>query len=532
MLKIGPLVEDKPGLRDYWQIFLRRKWLIILPLIAIPAIAIPGSVLMTPVYQASTTLISQEVERGSILRGVANIPVPRGEEMNTVRYKIETRSYMKDVADKVGIAEYLRSIGKPSTLDDVVRYLREIITLRARSSKIIEIFVMHQNPDMAKNIADTIANTYVNKTMDWRQQATTDSTSFINEELEVYKKQLNDAEEAYRKAQEEGVLDSLGGEDSSLNKDLAKLRTDRIEVEMDLREANNELQNARTRAAGNVTEEGSSSTVYTNPEIASLQARLAGLETQYAELSRSFTDQWPAVKTLQGEIIQVQDKLDLAKAKFSPPRQDISERVQYWEDRVRMLLFKQTGLNDKINEYDSKLQQLPQRQMDLGRLDRERVEAARTYSMLLRRRNESELLQSSESQNLGRIAEVLDPAIVPDRPVKPNKKKIAVLALAMGMMIGFGSAFMLEYFDRSFRSVDEAVNYLGVPVLAAIPRLTTFESELREKKNRRVKIVCIAVASLLVLSLIADIVSVEFFASESFFLNIARSGLNFLRRIS
>jgi polysaccharide chain length determinant protein (PEP-CTERM system associated) len=470
------------------------------------------------------------MERGSVLRGVANIPIPRGEEMNTVRYKILSRKYMKEVADKVGVAEHLRSIRKTSTIDDVVRYLRDIVTLQARGSKIVEIFVIHENPDMAKNIADTIANNYVDETLKWRQDTTSASTYFIDQELEVYKKQLLEAEEALVDAQEKGVFDSLGSADNSLINELAKLRTDRVEVELDLQAASSELQNARRLSTSDVTESYSSA-FYIDPEITSLQAKLAGLQTQHSDLSMKYTTQWPEVKTLEAEILRTKEELNQAKTKFSTRQQDITARLQYWQDKVRTLQIQRSALADKISEYDRALQRLPRRELELARLRRDRAAAESTYSMLLQRRNESDLLQSSELRDMGRIAEVLDPAIVPDRPVKPNKKKIAVLALAMGMIIGFGSAFVLEYFDRSFRSVDEAANYLGIPVLAAIPRLITSESELREKKSRRVKIICMALASLVVLILIADIVSAELFTRDSLFLSIARSGLNYLRRL-
>lgn len=528
MLNTGQGTGNKPGLRDYWQIFMRRKWLIILPVITIVSIAVPGSFLLQPVYQASTTLISQEVARGSILQGVANIPVPRGEEMNTVRYKIESRSYMKEVADKVGVADYLKSIGGEPNIDDVVRYLRKITTLRARSSKIVEISVMHPRPDMTKNIADTIANTYVNNTLKWRQDATVASTSFIRQELEVYRQRLREAEEALLAAREKGVFDSLRGEDNSLVSELAKLRTDLVEVELDLQEANGELQNARQLSVGGFAEDYSSA-FYTNPEITRLDAKLAGLQAQYVQLSMKYTEDYPEVRALKEEIIQTQEELDQAKAKFSTRQKDVAARVQYWEDKVRMLQVKRTALTDKIREYDRKLQQLPQRQLELARLQREQAAAESTYSMLLARLNEAELLRSSELQRMGRVAEILDPAILPDKPVKPNKMKIAVLAIAMGMMIGGGSAFLLEYFDRSFRSVDEVTDYLGIPVLAAIPKLTTFESEAKERIRRRVIFACIGLASLLVLILIADIVSAQLMTRDSFFLNVARSGLHFLR---
>lgn len=111
---------------------------------------------------------------------------------------------MKEVADKVGITEYLRSVGKPAEIDDEIRYLRNIVKLKALSNMIIEISVQHPKPDMAKNIADTVARNYVDRTLKCRQESATDTTSFINQELEVYRTKLHDAETALVKAQEKG----------------------------------------------------------------------------------------------------------------------------------------------------------------------------------------------------------------------------------------------------------------------------------------------------------------------------------------
>ena len=520
--------KAKPGLRDYWQIFLRRKWLIILPAVAIVSIAIPGSFLLPPVYEASTTLISQEVERGPILQGIANIPVPRGEELNTVSYKILSRRFMKDVADKVRIAGYLRDEGKPSDMDDVLRYLRDITKLRARGSKIMEITVRHPRPDMAKNIADTIAGSYIDKTLYGRQEATNASSIFINQELELQRRNLKDSEESLLAAQEKGILDSLSDEDNILVNGLAKFRTDLVEVEMDLQEANIELQDARKAATSGASEERLR-VFYSNPEVAALQARLAILRAQDAELSMKYTAQYPQLVKLRGEIPVVEKELEQAKAKFSTNQEDATARIQYWEDRVRSLTIRRTMLDEKIEDYDRKMQQLPQKQLEFARLRREKAAAENTYSMLLSRLNESKLLESSELRNMGRIAEVLDEAVLPNEPVKPNKKKIAVLALGMGMMIGCGSAFMLEYFDRSFRSVDEVAGFLGLPVLAAVPRLTTHESEVRDKRRKRIVIPCAALVSLLVLLLATDIASAQFMVRDSFFMGIARRVLILLR---
>lgn len=512
----------KPGLRDYWQIFLRRKWVIILPILAFFSISIPGSYLITPVYEASTTLVSQEVERGSILQEIANIPVPQGEEMNTVRYRIETRSYMKEVADRVNISRYLESIGKPSGIDDVVRYLREITSFRARGSKIIEIDVLHANPEMAKSIADAIADNYYFKTLGIRQEAATASSSFINQELEIYREQLRDAEEALLVAQQKGILaPSSSQNNNGLVSEIAKIRTDLVEVELDLQEAKSQFENAK-KFTGNEATNDLSPFFSTNPEIVTLQAKLTGLKAQYAELTIKYTDQYPEARNLKASIIKTQDELDKAKFKFNSRQQDISARVQYWNDRVKSLEIKRSALDSKVSEYNRKLQQLPQQEMELARLQREKAVAEATYSMLLQRLNESELLRSSEIQNMGRVAEV-DHAVLPVKPVRPNRKKIAFLALGMGVIIGFGATVILEYFDRSFRSADEALSYLGIPVLAAIPRLNIHESK---KRKNKFMIILIIFLSLLALIFIADMVSPLFIARNSFIINTARKILN------
>ena len=103
------------------------------------------------------------------------------------------------------------------------------------------------------------------------------------------------------------------------------------------------------------------------------------------------------------------------------------------------------------------------------------------------------------------------------------------LAAAFGMALGFGLTYLLEYFDRSFRSVDDLVDLLGVKVLAAIPRMTTYESERRDRRLKYVRIICIASASLLVLIMFADIMSTKILTRDSFFISTARSVVHSLR---
>jgi len=389
---------------------------------------------------------------------------------------------------------------------------------------------MHPIPAMTKRIADAVALNYENRTLLWRQSATSDTADFIDNQIQVYWQRVEEAEESLVKAQEKSPLGYLSEEASSLVNEAAKLKTDLFETELDLQDAKNELQKVRGLMEGTFPGSNEAEPAFhLDPEIVELQSKLSSLQAQYEQLSVRYNDDYPQVRRLKMEIAQVKNDLDQAKARFSTQQQDIPLRLQYWQDRVTTLEAKKTALDDKTGEYERKLQLLPKRQLELARLQREKSIADNGYTMLLSRLDALKLRQISEAQNMGRVAEVLDEAIEPDIPVKPNKKKIVVLALGMGVMIGFGSAFLLEYFDRSFRSVDEVSAYLDIPVLAAIPMVTTLESKLRDKRRKILIVACATAVSFLILVMLVDVATAEFSSRGSFFLSLARSVLRLLR---
>jgi capsular polysaccharide biosynthesis protein len=66
-------------------------------------------------------------------------------------------------------------------------------------------------------------------------------------------------------------------------------------------------------------------------------------------------------------------------------------------------------------------------------------------------------------------ATVWEPAVVPDSPVSPNPIRNAILALVLGLMIGLGLAFLLDYLDDDWKSPEEVEAVSGVPTFGVIP---------------------------------------------------------------
>ncbi|MFX0548407.1 YveK family protein [Hathewaya histolytica] len=80
------------------------------------------------------------------------------------------------------------------------------------------------------------------------------------------------------------------------------------------------------------------------------------------------------------------------------------------------------------------------------------------------------IYESKRIYPMGQI-EILDKAVIPEKPIKPNKKLNMAIALFLGLLLSTGVSFLLEYLDRTLKSEEDIERYLDLPVLAVIPKI-------------------------------------------------------------
>ncbi len=75
------------------------------------------------------------------------------------------------------------------------------------------------------------------------------------------------------------------------------------------------------------------------------------------------------------------------------------------------------------------------------------------------------------------FVDIIEYAKLPKTPIAPNKTRLIIFTLILGLFLSAGTGFGIQYFDTSFKNVDELTNYIDYPVLATIP--------LYRKKDKR-----------------------------------------------
>jgi tyrosine-protein kinase Etk/Wzc len=89
------------------------------------------------------------------------------------------------------------------------------------------------------------------------------------------------------------------------------------------------------------------------------------------------------------------------------------------------------------------------------------------YMQLLQRQQETEIVRATTTSNV----EIIDPAVLQKKPVRPNRPKAFLMATLIGLLTGIGCTFLLDYFDQTLRDIEGVREHLGLPVLATIPRI-------------------------------------------------------------
>ena len=461
----------EPKMGDYWRVLVKRKWTIFAAVIVVVTVAGIISLRMTRIYDAVSLLtIANEMPSYLDLKDNNQRQSSTTEEDNidTQVRILQSDALALEVIKKMGLDRNPEFAGRATVAmsggvavaetpnqtlereDALIRVIADNINVRQiPNTTIIEITYANPNPQLAADIANAIASTFIEDNIKTRFQSSSQAADWLSKQLadlqikvEVSQSKLNEYQKEHNIV---GVDDKQNLTTTNLgqvNSELMSARLDRIQKES--------LADMTKRS-----DAGSIGAVLQDPVLLGLRQQQTELQAEYAQQSTQFGPAYPRVAEIANRLQQVNKTYQEQLANVVSRIQNDYDTAVRREQMLQSALNAQTDAANQLNETAIEYKVLKQ-EADANR---------QIYDSLVGKLKEASLEAGLNSSNIRVVA----PARVPLKPARPNIPRNMEFALLLGLVGGIALAFTLEALDSSVRTPEQAEISSGLPTIGLIP---------------------------------------------------------------
>lgn len=474
--------EQDPGLiiqkylKDFWDLAVRRKWLILTLILLGTAIGGALAWLTVDIYRSETVIL---IEQQKIPEKYVSSVVggSTAERVSTMTQQVLSRTNLQKVIEDFHLySEVIKAQGYEAVIEE----LRKNIKIETKGSKDqIEAFTIsfaHHDPMMAMKVTAKLASEYISENIKIREQFIEGATEFLDQELVMAKESLEQKE----KALSEYKMEHLGELPGQME---ANLRTlDRLQLEKTrLQESINSI-NARLNLLEKtiqdyeknpgLTSEGQSP--FPLVKVDPLSSRLQELNRELVKLSSEYKESYPDIISLKIQIKAVEQELaDRPRLRGEVPTNPYLVELLNTRKELNLQLpplkSQLAVVTNNMKELESRLEDTPHHEQELLALERDYDNMQSHYQRLHENRINAGISGNLDRRQKGERFRILDPANLPTKPEGKPREFFIVGGVGAGAGLGFGLAFLLDLLWPTFRRSEEAEASLGLTTLGTIP---------------------------------------------------------------
>ena len=312
-----------------------------------------------------------------------------------------------------------------------------------------------QDAEKAALIANTIADEYLVDQLEAKYEVTARANNWLSERLATLREQVQAAERAVEDFRQKANLIQIDGGTIAAGQ-LQNINTQLITARADTSQAEARLRSAQAMLRAGNSIEGAAD-VLSAPLIQKLREQEAEVRRRESELATRYGERHPMMINIRAERESLQRKIG----------EEMQKILKSLEGEVNVARAKEQQLRSDLSQLESKAGSELKDTVQLRQLQRE-ADANRTlYENFLNR-----FKQTSEQQELQLPdTRIIARADVPLKPFFPQPLLFVALGALLGGALGVLMTYLVEYFDRGFRTAPQLEEAIGVPVIGQIPSL-------------------------------------------------------------
>jgi polysaccharide chain length determinant protein (PEP-CTERM system associated) len=437
---------------------LRKKLFFVVALLGM-TVAVITAYSLPRKYEAKTTIFIEQNVITDLVKGIAISP--------SMQTKIKNLAV--SLVSRTMLLQILKQLDKDLDFKgeaDQEVYIKDlqdrvVVNLNEKQGLLIISF-RDKDPVFARDFVNTMARVYIEQNTSTKREESTDATNFLGEQIKVFKKRVDDADEAINKFKsEKGLILStdetfLRGEINAAQQKIEELEINRTELES--------KWDIMGPGKGAVRKG-----VNPNQQEAELKRLLA-----------IYTEKNPKVIKARAALRASQDgRPDPGPSKEAVEATRTGKLVQLQIDAIKSM----EDHEKKVVE-DSKalLREMPMVKAALAELVGKKEQEANIYNQLVARYGQSEISKQMEINDKSTTFRIVDPAVIPEFPTSPNRPAVILAGIILSIGAGIGSTYLADRLNRSIRSLQE-LKTIGLPIFAVIPLIANEEENLRQVKR-------------------------------------------------
>lgn len=452
---------------SFLGVLYKRRKLVSIMFVVIVAAIIGSTFLMPKIYRASTMVYVKYLPNPANLYVSENMNAtplkPDYQLIDTEVKYVKNRNILTAVANHFGLLtpkeenlteEQIRSFQDRT----VVEFGERLIVEREKDTNILSISYEHENPAFAANVVDQIAAEYIKQRPDLDRDET--AFKFFDDELKQIEARIDDLEKKalgikgrrtvlIPEKQTEILFTKL----SHFDEELTKVRAERISKEASLRSIKSALEK---ESANFIPITETSESLAKEDYVNHLRKSLAEKKVYRQGLVTRYTENHPEVIKVTTEIKEIEEGL----------KSEVEDIIRGEMLLIETLKAQEEALAHSMEQVVTSITALAKSEYELEKYSMGIDDLQHVQSTLIRQREEARITANRNEYNAQ--VKLIERAMIPYKPVKPNKPLFAALALLLGSIVSVGFAFFLEYFDHSVNTAEDAQNCLGLPILAQI----------------------------------------------------------------
>ena len=471
--------------KDYVAIVIRRRWVIIMSLLSV-ALSTMFFVMRIPdIYESFSTVV---IEQQNMLLIQAMNAGAEGRSLDFYQGILNSRTFLEMVYDSLGIDAF-KTLQPKIDREGALASIQKSFSLRnTEYASFMRFNVQASSKELAYALASGGTEIFRKRCREVETEESRRATTELENQLKSIRDKLEQAEHDYQTYRElrGNITEGTTPELKTLTEAYATNT-----AQLGLKEAD---LNAERKQLAQIEAEITPSESERSPEFLKLRSRLRELEQEKMRLE-NLGIKLAGPSTVDREI----DDLEHQLLQYRQPSKGTSgssvdpRTVKQWQELRKSVLNKEGELDlfkRRLESYKKAIATYKQsnpdiltHSLELQRLQRSREVYENVYNVLLQKSEEERVRNTSNTAGI----KIVDVARMPSHPIPKNQTRYYAFGIILGLLLGVGLAFLLEFNDTTIKSNEDVERYLSLPILGTIPHIAHNKKEGIEIRRRSSK---------------------------------------------